>query len=673
MMRWILYLAALLVMQPLGSCCLCEREALPSGTTLLAHFERERLPDSIWLVRTRGPCPKAVSEAGVWHYRKLFSLPSENGDQTYCQYVWRSESGGAPDLQVLSKPGVELVDDPPLVAVATARELPRDPSWEHQLTRERLDFAAPTEERRKLARGNVRVAVLDTAVRTPLGKLHDPVGHGTAVGALIDEVACDGDPSCDVELEYYPALPYTGDKGDLVMSDTGAGGLGTGATLAAQIVLATRAWAMPDGNRDNDQAPRAPLVINISLGWSGCYKDLSSLASEAAHRAIEYATCQGAIVVASAGNADVIPGCPEKPAPKPGAKPLHMFPGLWANEHISAKTCSSKNIPSRIDDRTRPLLFGVGAIDRHDEALSITDHGSDFVAYGQSVTVEVSRGKWAQLTGTSMSAAAASGMIARALRHQPQLTASEMFDVLRRTAVTLGTLRKDQDGFICHQRNDAGECGVVSVHRLSLCGILREFANVDCKKLEPKAPIRVPGEAPPIESSTLLAATPCSACVDDACRTTCNRPAGAGDLDARDLPWAQPQPPPSGPENASNRIVAQYLYAGVTHTPYAIAMFSRRAPSEYLLELTLQSDVRAMLLIVTPEQTPMAVSRTLSFALGDAKKREMRQYIVRTPTPVTAKVTYQLADGSYEVSDVVVGSRPRSLQALQPASASQVR
>ncbi|HKU39870.1 MAG TPA: S8/S53 family peptidase [Polyangiales bacterium] len=498
-------------------------------------------PTQFWIARSKGRCRDVQGQGGVWRARPVLST----GTEWLCSYAWLGPNT-PPDLVALRRVvGDRIESDLPIVTPNSA-DPERDLAWFeplYALTRARLGVPK-SREPHKLG-GAVRVAVLDTAADTPSGYV-DPAGHGRAVGRVVEELACGDLTGCGTHVSLLPALPFSSRPDHtLRWQPQDAGALGTRGILAAAIEQAS----------STSQNARR-LVINLSLGWSGCWerdpttadrfdKLLTAkrdLGSQAVLTALGRAACRGALIVAAAGNGDLRSGCPEKPA-SPGA-PRHMFPGLWGGTRLEPAMCRALGVAPTFDE-PRPLLIGVGAVDDIDQQLAITDHEADLVAYSQGIVVPdaTQPSGWTQpLSGTSMSAAALSGIAAALWSYDPALGVPKLLDIIRTSTVPLraapGAADPAARDFVCNQLWSGAGCS--DVQRLSLCAALGPHAS-GCST----------PDAAKESSAAFQTMSPIADAVQvvdcDACGSTCPEACEiAEDTSPLDGPWVIPQPKPDG-------------------------------------------------------------------------------------------------------------------------------
>jgi subtilisin family serine protease len=565
-------IAALALIAFVNSCCLqccknvCTGPSCPNSATQplqpdRAHDVYALVPGKVpspFLVATSsdGRCQDVAGEHGQWVGRVLFTLPGA----TYCAYAWESSAvafsapsafAGAPNLS-------QAENDPPAISMQQTATSAEDNAWLAPLyarTRERLGFPASAD--RPVQKNLVRVAVVDSASGDYYGQWADSSGHGRAVARLIDDTACAGRGDCKVKIANYPALPLdTNASMMLRTSAAGMGVFGTRAQLAEQIEKASSEWVR---DRIKDGEPKH-LVINLSLGWSGCWepsKDRTSFASAIVRLALDRAVCRGAVIVAAGGNRDAIPGCPpeaERPDLKNGE---HVYPAMFANtsKPLDAATC--KRVGVDVDVKTdaagnlplAPEVLGISAVDELDRKLPMADQESTLVAYGNAVVVPDGQGWTVQLSGTSMSAAGVSGIAAALWSAYPERTPAEIVRAMIEPALQLRQRSSADERFICNRVLGGltpNECELV--RRASLCRSFFYSAGADAAKIDEKC-----GPAANKPSTIELGnydtgkvptnAVDCSACTPGSpeCET-CKAP-DPSVVDSAEQPWAVgPQP-----------------------------------------------------------------------------------------------------------------------------------
>lgn len=202
----------------------------------------------------------------------------------------------------------------------------------------------------------VLVAVLDASPDSVEGVPVGRIGHGHAVGSIIHDLTCPwgNQGACATREISTLALPLT--KPDVRDWSTG-GTFGSQADVAQAIF---RTLNVAQGQVDQ-QGP-LPLIINLSLGWDPRWTDLASSPVgvnvpgpvESVRRALEFASCRGAVVFAAAGNN------PNGTALATGP----MLPAAWESTNApSYADCQSRygSFPGQVDPH-RPLVYAVGGL-----------------------------------------------------------------------------------------------------------------------------------------------------------------------------------------------------------------------------------------------------------------------------------------------------------------------
>ena len=311
----------------------------------------------------------------------------------------------------------------------------------------------------KSSAGRVRVAVVDSA----LDFINDGLpgvgrdAHGRAMAALIGRMACpERAPgmaaSCPVDVRNHEALWLERRPNGYVRNPRG-GFFGLQSDLAVAIVDAV-------DSADVDQH----VIVNLSLGWPKLFGGEEPLPQDfpaqvrAVYDAIEYARCQGAEVIAAAGNALGRPATPVGP----------LVPGRW--EERSAPTASRCRTLGVLTPRlgaggAEPLLRAAGGVDGQDRILFNTPMLGRpmFAAPAFEALVADTAAPAVQThaayTGSSNASALTSAIAAIIWSYLPGLDPAAVMDVAYRSGVPLG-----QAAHFCFGGKPCGE-----IHRLSVC------------------------------------------------------------------------------------------------------------------------------------------------------------------------------------------------------------
>ncbi|MEM9193674.1 MAG: S8 family serine peptidase [Myxococcota bacterium] len=341
----------------------------------------------------------------------------------------------------------------------------------HQGYHRQMDSVStlPTFPARQLP-GRVTVAVLDSSPDSGPGEIEPTVGpvtHGRQVSLAIREMSCpEGRNSttsaCIPEFETYQILDYA--SGVPAAGPVGHHGLLS--TLAQHIEEAVTDWE----SRGKSQ----PLIINLSVGWHPTYHENGNYephsgttsvrhsAAQAVRSAIHRASCEGALVIAAAGNRT-------GGGPSLDAGPL--FPAGWAAEQTD---CSSD--PSGSPPAAAPLLYAASGVDALDRPLTTArpNSSTEIVAPAFMVAVDNHPAHPAPTppllpiqSGSSFSAAGLTAAAAVAWGYAPHLTPAAVIELVYRAATPLSGRLDRRVAELCH-----GTCR--RTRRLSICNTASE-------------------------------------------------------------------------------------------------------------------------------------------------------------------------------------------------------
>lgn len=457
------------------STCGPEDEAVEASETEVAELVSvsKACPATRWVGEKPAgtACPTArVARGGRWQKTTVFTSAAASTANTvppgmadFCSYEWVSTSTPP------SPPVVSAL--PPLGRIPASAWLSRDCQIITPLAGAISDTATIWKELRDgflkttgslsplpksgaVAAAAInplptRVAVVDSAVegyvggKAGVGKF----AHGRAVGRAIRELSCPSDAvsatsPCIGHVANHLALSHVSPD---VIDTTNGGYFGTQLELAQAIFRAVQAWRASIGTTGQQR-----LVINLSVGWEpvaaygGDYVGTNVAAlpgpARAVHAALTHASCQGALVIAAAGNRS------GGTTPTQGA----MYPAGWEKKRApSPAECRAfegwlflnpANFPNF--SRTpayQPLVYAAGGVDGRDAELDSTREGGRprLATYGYHVTSADGATHTAILTGSSMAAATASGIAATVWGYRPSLTAPQVMALVYGSGVSL--------------------------------------------------------------------------------------------------------------------------------------------------------------------------------------------------------------------------------------------
>lgn len=425
-------------------------------------------------LKNLGKCPPPQTPAtkGVVQVRPLFlpgndpasgaSLPSEL--RKYCLYEWQGDPALADELPPDGDDQDWLDQDcwvnGPLAndAVKVMNALAPDlhASFMGHVGRVISGVNSPPEPQEK-----VQIAFIDTgAPGQGTSDAEDNAKHACALGQLALNIACpeSGITPCSMYPEYYVALDLGAKEGDKL-----GGFFGFQGTFAEKVVEAVFLW--------KKAGKQTPLILNLSVGWDERYnadevddtvQGLSRASVLSAREALEFAACEGALLIAAAGN--------QGAGPNPGKGPL--YPAAWEAVNVPDK-CVQASVGSA---SYAPLVHAVAGLDPRDELILRSREGATprLAAPAFHAVYEPNPGACELLsplnaiTGTSVSAAVASALAAVVWSYDVSLKPAEVMQVLYDTGKSLDphpTKGKMSSDFSLPKKS-------MAVKRVSLCGAL---------------------------------------------------------------------------------------------------------------------------------------------------------------------------------------------------------
>jgi hypothetical protein len=308
-------------------------------------------------------------------------------------------------------------------------------------------------------REHIEVAVLDTVSREGTKPVNE---HGVVMGEIIAEIACpDGDSSCSNTIRHHQAMPRHANKS----ADWARGGdFGTMGDLATAIVAAVGHWRMAQLD-DRDAAKR--LVINASLGWVPDASASTNAPERALERALEFAACNGALVIAAAGNIPD-PACAagDSGPLAPATYQLVEAPDAAECARLGYAAIEDSMLP--VFGESRPLVYAAGGLDGHDRPIlnGRPEAMPPLAVYAAHASVEAGGDYTTPLTGTSVSAAVVSATASLVWSYAPELTPNQVMQLIYDSGVDIG------------QQADFGFAGAAAtVHRVSVCAAMSELCS----------------------------------------------------------------------------------------------------------------------------------------------------------------------------------------------------
>jgi hypothetical protein len=461
-----------------------------------------------WLAYYKNPdtlCPSLGVDGGTWNGSKLFdetgtpAIPP--GLEPYCLYEWEPSAPGNPAHHDALKSAlgglVSAVEKDCFVVGPSGSSVGVDAGWRslQESFHEQTGWmpVLPTGD---IPPARIRVAVVDTAPNyydagTPGD---DRSGHGHAVGWIIREHACpSANGSCIGQIADRLAMPRLTVK----TRDTLDGGyFGSEGEVARAIHGSVHAWRAFKAGGGNQ--PR--LVVNLSLGWDPKWGgDPSSptmpLGARAVYDAVTHAVCQGALVIAAAGNDPGGPGIQAGP----------MYPGGWEMQPApTAAQCYAFEAPGYTTGGIfpplpapgstvyRPLVFAVSGVRGNDRVLLNARPGgrARMVAPGAHAVASDGPGHTDILYGTSAAAAVTSATAAAVWGYRPALTGPEVMNIVR----DAGTQLNPSANFCLGGDPCPLPTSEAKMVRVNLCGAIHRACEAGAGLCPP--PTALPGCSP---------------------------------------------------------------------------------------------------------------------------------------------------------------------------------
>ncbi|MEZ4469157.1 MAG: S8/S53 family peptidase, partial [bacterium] len=395
----------------------------------------------------------------------------------YCVIDWEPENADQPvlpsvrDLDALRQELAERYDEFAQDLLAPGPQA--DPLEEEVWRPMALGWRASLDELRPLPRpatplDPVRIAVADTSPFSDDGEANDGRSeHGLAMGRIAKVLSCPpGMGPCPGYVTHHLALPRV----SATVRPADGGFFGYQSEVAIAIESAVRKWRQAPPEEGGQH-----LVINLSLGWDGRHggpmvagpADLRP-GVRAVYAALAVASCHGALVIASAGN--------RSGGPDEAGNRGPLFPAGWETRAApTAQQCREIygiEEPVVSEAAYRPLVYAVGGVRPDDQPLGNTRPGGRpslaVPAFQAVVGVDDGTGTYVSSglhTGTSVAAAALSGIAAALWAYRPDLDAHALMEQIYRSGVNLSP---DPDGDPV-QADFCALAACPAVHRVSMC------------------------------------------------------------------------------------------------------------------------------------------------------------------------------------------------------------
>lgn len=430
-----------------------------------------------YIVQGTDTCPlPAETRGGAWQVQRPFATASAVPElQRFCEYTWAPAEGTEtpPAIEALPDVVADPVDptrnpifrlEPDLEAAIPAGEPVPEAAWRplEAAFLEQVDVSVWGGMTTLASRADapVRVAIVDAAQAGDEGVYDRPygstTGHADIVGSIIDRLVCPPDDGaarpagCAAQIRNALALRNVDrdalaplvlrQPGDLFSFATG-GEFGRVHDIATALFEVVRAWQRDRACDPVDPAcrPGRKLIVNLSLGWSkefgGSAVNTMRVPVRAAYLAAREARCQGALLVASAGNRG------EKRRGGAGTTEINgaLYPAAW--EKLAPGAC-----PLAADEYM-PLVYAVGGVTGEGAPLGNARPASlpRLLAPGENAALlnraddrDIGVQGTLPATGSSVSAAVVSGLAAVVWAIRPELSPDAVMALLYGNGLSTG-------------------------------------------------------------------------------------------------------------------------------------------------------------------------------------------------------------------------------------------
>ncbi len=543
-----IYQAALVVtafaVAPGCSCEDCFGDSSTSSTGPLAvdggPQPEEPNPELKAFVPTRyvaevpGGCAEAVAARNAgFNVKPVFpdlgdKLPPSM--KNLCSFEWAGNTAPTPaDRERLTATGVTVPDVPLVVALANrSAEWPRQARERRQATlvmsgliQEAVPPTRVSLPPLKAGALPVMIGIPDSSPTSTSDDIiagQNPHGYNVAWAAKFLSCTDENATQCLSAVRTELALAYTSPPdGVMTQPDPKGGTYGTRSALAAAIRALANRYV-----QEKNAGKVSNLVINISVGWEpladcvpakdvkgqkdtadGCPVGMTygfNPANKSVLDALDYASCNGALIIAAAGNDPGLSWTPTGP----------MLPAAWEGLAAPGSAyCACAFSPQggscegvdRASGSEAPLLHAVGGVTAADVPILVSRPNSTprlvapaSLILGFPGREVVAADPHYALTGTSMAAAITSAAAASAWAQAPNLRAEDIARNVWATGAPLG-----QTADFCLAR-PVGESGGAcdEVHRVAVCAAVKETVGTGATFTCPPATSRRPATYAPV-------------------------------------------------------------------------------------------------------------------------------------------------------------------------------
>lgn len=374
--------------------------------------------------------------------------------ERFCRYTWGGKGAPATGPQFDAAWTAKLIRidaDLDVTLPQTASYLGADPVARGELSsafRMRLGAVGsgtPSTVHQQTEAG-ARVAVVDTAgfgdAATAYASARANLRHGLTMAEIVADVRCpNGEAQCRDKQFLAQAFPYVGGS---PLMQTGGGPLGSIGSLAYAVGEAVVRW-------QSLKLPAAPLIINLSVAWDPRFGHALTTPGQeaqhtqllvtpsatvpatvqAVHAILVYASCLDALAIAAAGNNTGGP-CEQVEAMAPARWESYPAPDAARCEALFGTLPARRGGDPGFKMATVGLVVAAGGVIDGSTPIPVARVGSTparVLPAFQAVAGAGSRQTDAW-TGTSVAAAAMSGLAASVWTHAPTMTPAQVVSLI---------------------------------------------------------------------------------------------------------------------------------------------------------------------------------------------------------------------------------------------------
>ena len=291
------------------------------------------------------------------------------------------------------------------------------------------------------------VAVIDSAgfadAALPYASADPWLRHGLTMAELVHTVRCPNDEvGCRERQFHAQAFPY--DRTSTQVQASGGGPLGSITSLAQALGEAVIRWDALD-------QPDAPLILNLSVAWDPTYggelmpkgqegepsymleapSDLVPATVQAVYAVLAYASCHGALTIAASGNNTGAP-CEQQGAMAPALWERYPAPPPDACVALFGVDLDQGLGDPTVEPAADSLVYAAGGVTAYDLPIPVArpDSTPPRVLPAFQAVAGAGPRQTDAWTGTSVAAAALSGLAASIWTHHPALTPRQVIGLI---------------------------------------------------------------------------------------------------------------------------------------------------------------------------------------------------------------------------------------------------